>query len=79
MNRIVFSGYQWFSVSAKPAFFLIKPNDVTTQANTILIEHNQNDNPPPQLSRSFGYNFLNRHPASDDLDDLFLPGRIPHA
>ncbi|KAK2944436.1 hypothetical protein BLNAU_20640 [Blattamonas nauphoetae] len=38
------------------------PNDVTTQANTILIEHNQNENPPPQLSRSFGYNFLNRQP-----------------
>ncbi|KAK2941521.1 hypothetical protein BLNAU_23556 [Blattamonas nauphoetae] len=38
------------------------PNDVTTQANSILIEHNQNENPPPQLSRSFGYNFLNRQP-----------------
>ncbi|KAK2951187.1 hypothetical protein BLNAU_13803 [Blattamonas nauphoetae] len=28
------------------------PNDVTTQANSILIEHNQNENPPPQLSRT---------------------------
>ncbi|KAK2949515.1 hypothetical protein BLNAU_15497 [Blattamonas nauphoetae] len=38
------------------------PNDVTTQANTILIEHNQNENPPPQLGRSCGYSFLNRQP-----------------
>ncbi|KAK2953467.1 hypothetical protein BLNAU_11601 [Blattamonas nauphoetae] len=30
--------------------------------NTILIDHYQNENPPPQLGRSFGDNYLNRQP-----------------